>query len=139
MGGYPNLTGRGDAGGYYIGGYPAVEAWVIPGPGMPRYLGYKGESTPSFREYPESLSPPPIPTAQAKIDLIVPADADVWFEGRKMTQTGVKRQFITPHLAGARSYAYTVRAQWLENGKTVERSKEVIVKAGERLFIDWTK
>jgi uncharacterized protein (TIGR03000 family) len=76
------------------------------------------------------------PDSRARIRLHVPADAEVWFEGVKTRQTGAERYFFSPPLAPGATYAYEVEARWKQDGKTVERRRQIVVHAGDALRID---
>ncbi len=118
-GGYPTMNGRGDAGGYYIGGYPAVDSLAIPGPGYPRFgSNYKGYTTRSFPGYPAPYHERPPTVEVATVNVYLPPDAELWFDGKKMTQTGAYRAFVTPLLIAGKAYSYMVRATWVQAGVT---------------------
>jgi uncharacterized protein (TIGR03000 family) len=140
IGGYPTMSGRGDAGGYYIGGYPAVDALAIPGPGYPRYgPGFKGYATRFYPGYPD-----PYPTSKdvstvALVDVYLPRDAELWFDGKRTSQIGDYRTFVTPALTAGKAYSYQVRARWLEDGRAREHSQEIVVRPGERMTVRFGK
>lgn len=71
------------------------------------------------------------PGPTAFIDVQLPPEAELWFEGVKTKQTGPERHFRSPRLSDGREYAYTLRARWKEGGKTVEQRHELHVKAGD--------
>jgi len=73
----------------------------------------------------------------AEVVVKVPADAELWFEGKKVSNTGTSRSFRTPPLEQGHKYSYEVRARWKEGGKPVEKTRKVIVKAGERSTLDF--
>jgi uncharacterized protein (TIGR03000 family) len=81
--------------------------------------------------------PAPKPAAQsgsaAEIDLTVPADANVWFQGIKIKQTGLVRMLVTPPLKSGRAYSYEIRAAYMENGREVTTVRNLTVRAGDRL------
>lgn len=79
-----------------------------------------------------------IPEDAVLFDLRVPAEAEVWFEGQKTSQTGASRQFVTPALERGYAYTYEIRARWTENGKPVERTRKIKVHAGDRLGMNLT-
>jgi uncharacterized protein (TIGR03000 family) len=66
----------------------------------------------------------------------VPADAQIWVDGQKTSQTGSFRQFESPPLNPDREYTYHIRAQWRENGREVTRNRDLRVHAGDRLTVD---
>jgi uncharacterized protein (TIGR03000 family) len=73
----------------------------------------------------------------AMIAVRVPPDAEIWFDGKKTSQTGPVRYFETPALAPGHDYAYEIRARWKENGHEVERTRSVIVHPGDRLALNF--
>ncbi len=68
-----------------------------------------------------------------------PADAEIWFEGSKTTQTGAMREFESPELKPGRQYTYEVRARWMQDGKKVSQTQTIEVSAGDRKTVDFTK
>jgi uncharacterized protein (TIGR03000 family) len=73
----------------------------------------------------------------AYIDVRVPANATLWFNGVKTDQTGRTRRFVSPPLPRGREYEYTVRASWEVNGKKVTQSRRVRVHAGDWVRLEW--
>jgi uncharacterized protein (TIGR03000 family) len=67
----------------------------------------------------------------------VPADAEVWFDGRKTNSKGVNRTFNTPPLEPGNRYCYDVIARWQENGRPVEQRSQVFVGAGGASAVDF--
>jgi uncharacterized protein (TIGR03000 family) len=59
----------------------------------------------------------------------VPAGAAVWFESVRTRQTGAERYFFSPPLTPGATYAYEVEARWNEDGKPVERQRQIVVHA----------
>jgi uncharacterized protein (TIGR03000 family) len=74
----------------------------------------------------------------ADVNVRLPADAKLYFEGIPMEQTGPERHFVTPPLTPGRNYQYDVRAVWTDNqGREVVQDRKVPVHAGDRLTIDF--
>jgi uncharacterized protein (TIGR03000 family) len=69
----------------------------------------------------------------------VPSDARVWLEGEATSQGGADRSFLSPSLEPGREYVYHIRVQWDENGKTMERNRDVPVHAGDRINLQFDK
>jgi uncharacterized protein (TIGR03000 family) len=69
----------------------------------------------------------------ARIELKVPEGAEVWFDGKKTTQTGSLRQFVTPPLTPGRRYAYEVRVVWKGGADEVTETRRLGLGAGENL------
>lgn len=86
---------------------------------------------------PDAVAPPA--DNRARIRLRVPADAELWFDNVKTSQTGTVRQFESPPLNPAERYSYEVRVRWLENGDLVTRTRRVIFRAGETVAVDLTQ
>ncbi len=73
------------------------------------------------------------------LDVRVPvADAQILFDGKKTTQTGTFRRFMSPPLTTGPSYTYEVKATWMENGERVTQTRNVEVFPGRLVFVDLT-
>jgi uncharacterized protein (TIGR03000 family) len=82
----------------------------------------------------ESLSRP------ALIDVFLPAEATLAFQGVSTSQTGAAREFQSPPLEPGRTYTYDVRATWKsDDGQEVTRNRRLTVRAGEHLEVDFNK
>ena len=75
------------------------------------------------------------PATSAQVSVLLPADADLWFEGMLVPDKGRVRRFTTPALSPLESYSYTVHANWTENGQMITQTQRVLVKAGDDLRI----
>jgi uncharacterized protein (TIGR03000 family) len=73
----------------------------------------------------------------AIIDVRVPADAQIWFDGESTSQTGTERLFRSPPLQPGQDYSYEVKARWTENGQDVDRTRKVRIHAGERVSVNF--
>jgi uncharacterized protein (TIGR03000 family) len=73
---------------------------------------------------------PPASNLPATIELTVPADAQVWFDGQATTQTGTVRRFVTPPLNAEGDYSYEVKIRWNKDGQPAEETKTISVTAG---------
>jgi uncharacterized protein (TIGR03000 family) len=71
------------------------------------------------------------------VSVRVPADAEVWFGDFKTSATGMERVFVSPPLAPDQTYTYTIRARWNENSRVIDRTRNLKVRAGERLTVDF--
>jgi uncharacterized protein (TIGR03000 family) len=67
----------------------------------------------------------------ALINITVPTNAQISFEGKETVQKGAFRQFITPALTSGQDFNYTIEVSWSENGTEVSRSRNVTVHAGD--------
>jgi len=75
----------------------------------------------------------------AQVNVSVPANAEIWFDGQKTTQTGALRQFSTPQLTSGKELTYEIKASWKENGRTISRTRTVAVKGNQIVEVDFTK
>jgi uncharacterized protein (TIGR03000 family) len=88
--------------------------------------------------YRSTYSPPEVGTNEANIRVIVPSgNARVFFDDSKTEQTGMERLFASPPLEPNKEYTYTVRAEWTENGKEMNKAQDVKVKAGRTSMVDF--
>lgn len=87
---------------------------------------------------PPGLAPVSVDPRAAQLEIRVPADAEVWLEGLKTRQTGPNRLFISPPLIADQDYAYEVKAKWSAEGRPVEQSRSITVRAGQRVRVDFT-
>jgi uncharacterized protein (TIGR03000 family) len=76
----------------------------------------------------------------ALIDVFVPEEARLTFQGTEMRETGGVREFQSPPLLPGRTYTYDIRATWQsEDARDVTRSKRLTVRAGDHLQLDFTR
>ena len=102
---------------------------------MPGYYAYQ-----SAYPSPEVVNRMPDPGLSVLAAVRVPTpDTQLWIEGKEMTSGGILRTFISPPLESGKDYTYTIRASWTENGKAVDRTQVVDVKAGKRVAVDFTE
>jgi uncharacterized protein (TIGR03000 family) len=136
--------------GYYGGYYPRYGSGGYDiGPGY----GYASDLNGYVASLTADSVPPMPPAAEAReeegpspgienenqvmIDLLVPAQAEVWFDGEKTTQSGIARQFYTPPLVPGHDYKYDIRARWRENGREVTRARTITIRAGDHLGVNF--
>jgi uncharacterized protein (TIGR03000 family) len=93
----------------YSGGTPAGYGY-----GMPANQGYYGSEAP------------------ATIMVRLPADARLTIDGASTSSTQEMRTFISPPLQPGKEYQYTLRAEVMRDGKKVERTRDVTVRAGQQ-------
>lgn len=88
-------------------------------------------------DYPGAVAEKPDQKLPAHIRVRLPADAEVFINGKKTKSTGVVREYETPELDPERVYSYLVKARWVENGITVEKSLRVRALSGNRVTINF--
>jgi uncharacterized protein (TIGR03000 family) len=85
----------------------------------------------------QSYFAPDEPSTIAKIHVLVPdPNARVSFDDTVTQQMGTDRIFISPPLDPAKTYIYSVKATWMDNGKEVTRTQDVKVQAGHATKLD---
>ena len=70
---------------------------------------------------------------RAQLVLNVPADAIVYLSNQRMTLEGTVREFTIPGLKSGTEYAYPVRVDLVQDGKTLTASANQQVQAGQKL------
>jgi len=73
----------------------------------------------------------------AAIHLRVPSSATVWVDDDRTQQTGPERNFATPPLTPGKTFEYQVKAKWMKDGKPVEQTRTVKVRANETSNVDF--
>jgi uncharacterized protein (TIGR03000 family) len=74
----------------------------------------------------------------ATMTVVVPtANAQVWFGGTPTTQQGTERVFHSPALTPGKTFTYTIKARWMENGKAREGTRQVDVQAGKSFTVNF--
>jgi uncharacterized protein (TIGR03000 family) len=74
---------------------------------------------------------------KAQITVVVPADAELFFDGDATTQTGTERIFVTPPLKAGTTFHYNLVAKWKADGKLVEQKRTVDVTSGGRVRVNF--
>jgi uncharacterized protein (TIGR03000 family) len=135
-------AGAGFALGYALGagtgyGYAPAYGYAYPGYGYasPGYY----DVVPSAYAAPAYTAPTNAQQPVMMTVMVPKGDAEVFINDTATTTTGTERQFESPALDPGQNYHYTIRAQWMENGKRVEQKREVPVKAGQSVTVDFTK
>jgi uncharacterized protein (TIGR03000 family) len=77
----------------------------------------------------------PVTSRTALIEVRVPAEAEVWFNGEKSNQAGAERSFRSKPLEADKIYTFEVKARWKEDGKPVEKTRKVRLMASEQVRI----
>jgi uncharacterized protein (TIGR03000 family) len=150
-GGYQDAAGRyhsgnEDFGSPYNGGYYPAYGYYPTDPVLLyrpyNYPSFSPYGTPSYTVPSQSFYYTPASTAvdnSAMVQVRVPVGAQLWFDDTPTKQTGNMRSFYTPQLEPGHAYKYNVRIRWEDNGKAVEKTKEIEVRAGKQTDVDFTK
>jgi uncharacterized protein (TIGR03000 family) len=153
--GYGGYGYRGYGYGGYGYGYPGFGLTI--GLGGLGYGGYYGDYgyAPGYYNYAPTYAVPPAyvpgygvqtqsaytPSADtARLVIRTPANAQVWVDNYQSTQTGPVRELTTPGgLEPGKTYHYTIKAQWTDNGKPVVQERKVDFLAGQMSMVDFTQ
>jgi uncharacterized protein (TIGR03000 family) len=65
------------------------------------------------------------------INVTVPADAKIWFDGSTTAQRGKQRQFVSPPLRPGEKYTYDVQVNWKQDGREVTRKRRITIHGGD--------
>ena len=75
---------------------------------------------------------------QCTLRVLVPSPtAKVYIADQLTQQQGTERLFISPQLDSAATYTYTLKVQWIENGREQTRERTVTVCAGSSVTVDF--
>ncbi|HEY7310786.1 MAG TPA: TIGR03000 domain-containing protein [Gemmataceae bacterium] len=146
---------------YYVQYYPTYPGPLYPpasatsGGGSSSLVRTSGTSAPAYAApsrgsdsrpsyYSEDYSGPEGPTNEpskvAYIRVRVPANAVIWINDQKRTQTGTVRDFVTPALDPDHIYVYNVKARWTEEGGiNVEKTLRVRTISGTRVTVNFAR
>jgi uncharacterized protein (TIGR03000 family) len=75
--------------------------------------------------------------APATIVVSLPAEARLLIDDTATTSRSDRRVFVSPELNPGREYHYTLKAEWVRDGKPVVVSKEVAVSAGNETQVSF--
>jgi len=75
---------------------------------------------------------------RARLQVDVPANAQVWVSGERTAQTGAVRTFLSPQLTLGKTYLYTVRARWISDSGMRDETRKVYVRPNETVEVDFT-
>ncbi len=129
---------------YYPGGAYASPVYVrnsyyYPATPVPAANPVAPAAVPVPTTPPPVMQPADTGTA-ASVKVVLPtADAELWFNGQYIDETGADRNFATPPLDPEMDYRYQVIARWTQNGKQVVDRRSVYVRAGGAVVIDFTR
>jgi uncharacterized protein (TIGR03000 family) len=65
------------------------------------------------------------------INVTVPADATISFDGSATLQSGKQRKFVSPPLQPGQAYHYDVQVNWKQDGREVTRKRQITIHAGD--------
>ena len=86
---------------------------------------------------PEEESTPQIPTNGAVLTAIVPADANVYVNGRLTKTTGTHRRYVTEGLLPGNRYPFRFEVVLERDGQRSSDVQSVYVRAGDSVTLDF--
>jgi uncharacterized protein (TIGR03000 family) len=99
----------------------------------------KGEPGYYTEDYAPAAKEKPAPN-KARIRVRLPAKAELWLDGKKLSLTGTVREFTTPDLKPDKVYSFLVKSRWVdEDGITVEKSLRVRTFSGTRVTVNFVR
>jgi uncharacterized protein (TIGR03000 family) len=120
-------------------GFSTAPLFPYASASFPYGYGYTAREAPEETQrkpFVPEMSVTPDPNS-ATMDVHVPADAQIWFEGSKTGQHGDLRTFVSPPLEPGRKFGYDIRARWTEAGKEIDETQHVSVRAGEHVQVEF--
>lgn len=138
---YYSSGGSNRSGGYGYGSYgygpwnsqpniTGLPSQPMAAPDSPTREGYRSRYFTATASHPNA----------AAVDVKVPPRARLWFQGQQTQQQGSDRFFESPPLEPGKTYAYKVKAEWTNaDGKKIERTQTVQVRAGSHVAVDLRK
>ncbi|QVL32419.1 TIGR03000 domain-containing protein [Telmatocola sphagniphila] len=89
-------------------------------------------------DFPKEI--PPIPAvASLTMNIVVPENAQIYFDDALTKQTGKVRSFVSPEQKLGEVLEYNVRVEWTEAGVPLSKRRKIAGKAGEQITVDFTK
>ncbi len=120
----------------YYGGTTIVNPTVVVAPPA----GGTGVPQAGAAGAPPAGQTPPPPDNAAHLQLVVPENAEVIFDGNKTTQTGAVREFVSPTLPPDKQFDYTIVVRYTDAaGKPVSDRRVIHVRANDWFRIDFTR
>lgn len=127
---------------YYSAPY-TTSTVLTPCSGQTVYYPGTTSYSPSTTTYsPSELKPAnyvqPSSATSSNITVSVPTmETEVWFGDATTSAQGMDRAFVSPGLEAGQTYTYTIKARWLAEGKTVEQSRKIDVRAGQNTTVQF--
>lgn len=72
----------------------------------------------------------------AELTLQLPAEGDVWHDGKTVTGTGTTRVLFFPPLKPGENHTFNIRLLWTKDGAAFEAERRTEVKPGRKQQVD---
>jgi uncharacterized protein (TIGR03000 family) len=88
---------------------------------------------------PEKIKAKPMTSLAAPATIVVslPAEAKLLIDDAATASKSAQRVFVSPTLNPGRDYHYTLKAEWMRDGKAVSMTREIAVRAGEETRVQF--
>jgi uncharacterized protein (TIGR03000 family) len=108
-----------------------------------RSRSFFGSRSPAYYDYaPAFTASAPVTPSQSyyyapavnntvTINVTVPDDATIWFDGSTTGQGGTQRKFVSPPLQPGQVYHYDVQVNWKQDGREVTHKRRITIHAGD--------
>jgi uncharacterized protein (TIGR03000 family) len=85
-----------------------------------------------------TIPAPPV-DLKARLTLKIPSRAKVWLAGKEVDANISPLVLESPTLQDGQSYTFDIKVTWEDNGKTEERTRSVLVVAGDETSVTYQK
>jgi len=75
----------------------------------------------------------------ASVSVTLSASGEVTFGSYQTSQSAGPKAYETPALNPGKTYSYDIRARWMDNGREVTQTRSVMIHAGDRVNVDFTR
>jgi uncharacterized protein (TIGR03000 family) len=138
----PGFGGLGMYGSYFptytAGPAVALPSVAVPGDAVPGGAAPGALPPGAVPPTPDGSQPPP--DNAVHLQLVVPENAQVFFDGSQVVQTGTIREFVSPPLPAGKTFTYKVSVRYRDAaGKPVDDTRDIQVRANDWFRIDFTQ
>ncbi|HYV38731.1 MAG TPA: TIGR03000 domain-containing protein [Gemmataceae bacterium] len=84
---------------------------------------------------PAATAAPPV--TYATVEVWLPANAELWINGNKMTETGPRRSFNTDALTKGQTLSVEVQVKWMDKGSQQTQTRSVQLQAGNQRVMNF--
>jgi uncharacterized protein (TIGR03000 family) len=88
---------------------------------------------------PRSVREQTTTTGGAVLDFVVPADAQIWVDGKLIERKGERYRYQSGPITAGQKQSFEVRAQWNDDGRVVTQTRTVSAGSGGNMKVDFTK